>query len=88
MSQLNVNTIGARTGTTVSLASGHTLAGVGGIKQKIVDGVSNMFSPIVDFFKGLPNMLKNAINKLIDRLPLPDVIKKGLSLQIFLIYRF
>ena len=33
MSQLNVNTIGARTGTTVSLASGHTLAGVGGIKQ-------------------------------------------------------
>ena len=29
MSQLNVNTIGARTGTTVSMASGHTLSGVG-----------------------------------------------------------
>ena len=55
------------------------IEGVGGIKQKIVDGVSNMFSPIVDFFKGLPNMLKNAINKFIDRLPLPDVIKKGLK---------
>ena len=28
MSQLNVNTIGARTGTTVSIASGHTLSGI------------------------------------------------------------
>ena len=32
MSQLNVNTIGARTGTTVSLASGHTAVGFGGGK--------------------------------------------------------
>ena len=31
MSQLNVNTIGARTGTEISIASGHTLAGVGGL---------------------------------------------------------
>ena len=30
MSQLNVNTIGARTGTTVSIASGHTLTGIAG----------------------------------------------------------
>ena len=29
MSQINVNTIGARTGTEVSVASGHTLTGVG-----------------------------------------------------------
>jgi len=29
MSQLNVDTLGAQTGTTISLASGHTLAGVG-----------------------------------------------------------
>ena len=28
MSQLNVNTIGARTGTTVSITSGHTLTGI------------------------------------------------------------
>lgn len=33
MSQINVNTIGARTGTTISLASGHTLAGVGGLTE-------------------------------------------------------
>ena len=34
MSQLNVNTIGARTGTTVSIASGHTLSGITqGIKE-------------------------------------------------------
>ena len=32
MSQINVNTIGARTGTTVSLASGHTAVGFGGGK--------------------------------------------------------
>ena len=31
MSQLNVNTIGARTGTTVSLASGHSATEFGGI---------------------------------------------------------
>ena len=29
MSQLNVNTIGARTGTTISVASGHSFAGTG-----------------------------------------------------------
>ena len=29
MSQINVNTIGARTGTEISVASGHTLTGVG-----------------------------------------------------------
>ena len=28
MSQINVNTIGARTGTTISIASGHTLSGI------------------------------------------------------------
>ena len=33
MSQLNVNTIGARTGTTISIASGHTLTGVSGFTE-------------------------------------------------------
>ena len=33
MSQLNVNTIGARTGTTVTLASGHTAVGFGAITE-------------------------------------------------------
>ena len=31
MSQINVNTIGARTGTTISVASGHTLTGAGNL---------------------------------------------------------
>ena len=31
MSQLNVDTIGAQTGTTISIASGHTLSGVAGL---------------------------------------------------------
>lgn len=31
MSQINVNTIGARTGTTISVASGHTLIGAGAL---------------------------------------------------------
>ena len=29
MSQLNVNTIGARTGTTIAIADGHKLSGMG-----------------------------------------------------------
>ena len=29
MSQLNVDTIGSQTGTTISIASGHTLSGLG-----------------------------------------------------------
>ena len=33
MSQINVNTIGARTGTTVTLASGHTAVGFGSITE-------------------------------------------------------
>ena len=31
MSQLNVDTIGSQTGTTISIASGHTLSGVAGL---------------------------------------------------------
>jgi hypothetical protein len=42
MSQLNVNTIGARTGTTVSLASGHTAEGFGGGKVlQVVQGTNS-----------------------------------------------
>ena len=33
MSQLNVDTIGSQTGTTISIASGHTLAGMGVLKE-------------------------------------------------------
>jgi len=33
MSQLNVDTIGGQTGTTISIASGHTLDGVAGLKK-------------------------------------------------------
>ena len=40
MSQINVNTIGARTGTTVSLASGHTAVGFGGGKVLQVVGAT------------------------------------------------
>ena len=35
MSQLNVDTIGSQTGTTISIASGHTLSGVAGLKQHL-----------------------------------------------------
>ena len=31
MSQLNVDTLGGQTGTTISIASGHILSGVGGL---------------------------------------------------------
>ena len=41
MSQINVNTIGARTGTTVSLASGHTAVGFGGGKVLQVVGATS-----------------------------------------------
>tara|TARA_B100000686_G_C16646579_1_gene893131 strand:- start:160 stop:723 length:564 start_codon:yes stop_codon:yes gene_type:complete len=33
MSQLNVDTLGAQTGTTISMASGHTLSGTGSLKE-------------------------------------------------------
>ena len=49
MSQLNVNTIGARTGTEISIASGHTLSGAGiGLKLINKTTVSAQNYPTVD----------------------------------------
>ena len=50
MSQLNVNTIGARTGTEISIASGHTLAGAGNLIKLASTTASNDTAIIFDNF--------------------------------------
>ena len=50
MSQLNVNTIGARTGTTISDASGHTLTGAGNLIKLASTTASNDSAIIFDNF--------------------------------------
>ena len=50
MSQLNVNTIGARTGTTISVASGHTLTGAGNLIKLASATASNDDAIIFDNF--------------------------------------
>ena len=50
MSQINVNTIGARTGTTISVASGHTLTGAGNLIKLASTTASNDSAIIFDNF--------------------------------------
>ena len=50
MSQINVNTIGARTGTTISVASGHTLTGAGNLIKLASETASNSDAIIFDNF--------------------------------------
>ena len=50
MSQINVNTIGARTGTTISVASGHTLTGAGNLIKLASATASNDDAIIFDNF--------------------------------------
>ena len=46
-----------------------------GIPDKIMGFVSRMFDPIVNFFSSIGTTIRNAINGIIDSLPLPDFIK-------------
>ena len=69
MSQLNVNTIGARTGTEISIASGHNISG-GGIGLKLINKttvsaenyatVDNVFSSTYSAYKILVNCTSSA----------------------------
>ena len=66
MSQLNVNTIGARTGTEISIASGHNISG-GGIGLKLINKttvsaqnyatVDNVFSSDYSHYKIKANLV-------------------------------
>ena len=48
MSQLNVDTIGSQTGTTISIASGHTLSGVAGLNLLHSSTFSTVSSKSID----------------------------------------
>jgi hypothetical protein len=45
------------------------------IPNRIMGFVKSMFEPIVDFFSSIGTSIKDAINGIIDTLPLPDFIK-------------
>jgi len=60
MSQLNVDTLGGQTGTTISIASGHTLAGVGGLVK--VGSVTASDSATVSIDKIVAHNLLPSVN--------------------------
>ena len=53
-----------------------------GIPSTIIGFVDKMFSPISEFFLGIGNKIKQAINGIIESLPLPDIVKKKMSFDI------
>ena len=61
MSQLNVNTIGARTGTTISLASGHTLTGMGSLTEVDNWQLTASISSNGDITSNLQRMVGDAV---------------------------
>ena len=62
---------------TDSISSAYTMVKdfVFDIPGKILSFVSDMFSPIVDFFSSIGSTIRNAVNGVIDSLPLPDFVK-------------
>jgi len=49
---------------------------------RILGFVANMFSPIIDFFAGIGNRIKIAVNGIIDSLPLPKFVKEKMKFDI------
>ena len=53
-----------------------------GIPSRIIGFVDKMFSPISEFFLGIGNKIKQAINGIIESLPLPDILKEKMQFDI------
>ena len=53
-----------------------------GIPSRIIGFVDKMFSPISEFFLGIGNKIKQAINGIIESLPLPDFLKEKMQFNI------
>jgi len=53
-----------------------------GLPGKILGFIKGMFSPIVDFFTGIGNRIKEAINGIIDSLPIPDWLKGKMKFDV------
>ena len=51
------------------------------LPDRILGFVSNMFSPIFNFFKGIGAKIRSMVNGIIDSLPLPDFIKDKIKLD-------
>ena len=47
----------------------------------IKSSIMGIFAPISDFFSALGDRVKTIINSLIEKLPLPDFVKKKLKLE-------
>ena len=52
------------------------------LPDKIMTFISNMFSPIIDFFNNIGNRIKTTINGVIDALPLPGFVKDKIKFNV------
>ena len=52
------------------------------LPDRILGFISNMFSPIIDFFNAIGNRIKTTINGVIDALPLPDFVKDKIKFDV------
>ena len=51
------------------------------LPDKFVGFVKNMFAPIIDFFAGIGDRIKTAVNGIIDSLPLPKFVKDKMKFE-------
>jgi len=51
------------------------------LPDKFVGFVTNMFAPIIDFFAGIGDRIKTAVNGIIDSLPLPKFVKDKMKFE-------
>ena len=58
------------------------LTWVADLPGRIIGFVADMFSPIIDFFAGIGNRIKIAVNGIIDSLPLPDFVKDKMKFDV------
>ena len=52
------------------------------LPDKIMSAVKNLFAPIMDFFSSIGITIKEAINGIIDALPMPQFLKDKIKFDI------
>jgi len=51
------------------------------LPDRFIGFVTNMFAPIIDFFAGIGDRIKTAVNGIIDSLPLPKFVKDKMKFE-------
>lgn len=68
-------------GDTISSIGSSIFTFVTELPGRIMNAVFNLFKPVTDFFTGIGNRIKEAINGIIESLPLPQFVKDKMKFE-------